>query len=136
MLMQKKLSISVWGHAIQHATTLVLGPKFTIKSPHYNWILIMSQIFSILKFLNVQYMFQLLRHNTQNGSQRRLWIYVGYEFPYIIKYLKPMTWDLFMTRSLDCHFDESFYPALGRENKHLKKNRLEYIISISSRSLY
>ncbi|XP_019240264.1 PREDICTED: uncharacterized protein LOC109220263 [Nicotiana attenuata] len=56
------------------------------------------------------------------GPQRRLRIYVGYESPSIIKYLEPMTGDLFMARFSYCHFDESVYPTLGGENKQLKKD--------------
>ncbi|XP_070035716.1 uncharacterized protein [Nicotiana tomentosiformis] len=54
------------------------------------------------------------------GPKRRLRIYVGYESPSIIKYLEPMTGDLFMARFSDCHFDESVYPTLGGENKQLR----------------
>lgn len=43
----------------------------------------------------MQYMFQLLHHNIQNGSQRRLRICVGYEFVRIIKYLESITGDTF-----------------------------------------
>ena len=57
----------------------------------------------------------------KDGPQRRLGIYVGYESPSIIKYLEPMTGDLFKARFADCHFDESVYPTLGGEHKQLKK---------------
>ena len=53
--------------------------------------------------------------------QRRLGIYVGYEAPSIIKYLEPMTENLFKTRFADCHFDESIYQTLGEEHKQLEK---------------
>ena len=52
------------------------------------------------------------------GSQRRLGIYVGYESSSIIKYLEPLTRDLFTVRFADCHFDESIFSTLGGENKH------------------
>ena len=58
---------------------------------------------------------------TKMGPQRRLGIYVGYESPSIIKYLEPMTGDLFTARFADCHFDESIFPALGGEKKELKR---------------
>lgn len=48
-------------------------------------------------------------------------IYVGYESPSIIKWLEPSTGDLFTARFADCHFDESFFPTLGGENKQLGK---------------
>ncbi|PIN26225.1 hypothetical protein CDL12_01027 [Handroanthus impetiginosus] len=55
------------------------------------------------------------------GPQRRLGIYIGYESPSIIKYLEPMTGDLFKARFADCHFDESVFPTLGGEYKQLEK---------------
>lgn len=48
-------------------------------------------------------------------------IYVGYESPFIVKYLEPITWDLFTARFADYHFDESKFPVLGGVNKKLKK---------------
>ena len=49
------------------------------------------------------------------GPQRRLVIYVGYEFTSIIKYLEPSTGDVFTTRFVDCRFDESVFPAFGEK---------------------
>ncbi|XP_057248922.1 uncharacterized protein LOC130590486 [Beta vulgaris subsp. vulgaris] len=47
------------------------------------------------------------------GPQRRLGIYVGFESPSIIRYLEPLTGDLFTARFADCHFDETIFPTLG-----------------------
>ena len=47
------------------------------------------------------------------GPQRRLDIYVGYESPTIVRYLEPLTGDLFIARFADCHFDETLFPSLG-----------------------
>ena len=47
------------------------------------------------------------------GSQRRLGIYVGYESPAILKYLEPLTGNLFTARFVDYQFDEGHFPALG-----------------------
>ncbi|PHT82023.1 hypothetical protein T459_15038 [Capsicum annuum] len=55
------------------------------------------------------------------GPQRRLKIYVGYESSSIIKYLEPITGDLFTARFADCHFDEIIYPTLGGKNKQLER---------------
>jgi hypothetical protein len=49
------------------------------------------------------------------GPHRKLEIYVGYQSPSIIKYLEPLTGDLFTTRYADCIFDEDHSPALGGE---------------------
>jgi hypothetical protein len=56
------------------------------------------------------------------GPQKRLGIYIGCESPLIIKYLKPLTGDSFTARFADCHFDETMFPALGREIKQLDKD--------------
>jgi len=53
--------------------------------------------------------------------QRRLRIYVGYDSPLIIKYLKLPTWDLFTVWLFDCHFYEYVFPTLGGERKQLEK---------------
>ena len=50
---------------------------------------------------------------TSMGPHRKLGIYVGYKLPSIIKYLEPLTGDLFTARRADCIFDEDNFPALG-----------------------
>ena len=57
----------------------------------------------------------------KDGAPKKVGIYVGYESPSIIKYLEPMTGDLFKARFADCHFDESVSPTLGEEHKSLGK---------------
>ena len=52
---------------------------------------------------------------TKMGPQRRLGIYVGFNSASIIKYLEPVTGDLFTARFADCHFDEAMFPTLGGE---------------------
>ncbi|KAM2860297.1 hypothetical protein COP2_025609 [Malus domestica] len=49
------------------------------------------------------------------GPQRRLGIYVGFDSPSIIRYLEPLTGDMFTSRFADCHFDETVFPSLGGE---------------------
>ena len=49
------------------------------------------------------------------GPHRKLGIYVGYSSPSIIKYLEPLTGDLFTARFADCIFNEEHFPELGRE---------------------
>jgi hypothetical protein len=50
---------------------------------------------------------------------RRMGIYVGFQFPYILKYLEPLTGDLFTTQFADCIFNENHLPALGGDNKFI-----------------
>ncbi|GKB89276.1 hypothetical protein Tco_0961548 [Tanacetum coccineum] len=46
------------------------------------------------------------------GPQRRLGIYVGYETSFIIRYVEPLTGDVFTARFADCHFNEANFPPL------------------------
>ena len=57
------------------------------------------------------------------GPQHRKWIYVVffyYYFPYIIRFLKPLTSDVFKVRFKDCHFDENIFSLLEKEKLVLK----------------
>jgi hypothetical protein len=55
------------------------------------------------------------------GPHRKLGIYVGYKSPSIIKYLEPLTGDLFTARHADCIFNEDHFPALGGDIKYQKE---------------
>jgi hypothetical protein len=52
------------------------------------------------------------------GPHRKLGIYVGYQSPSIIKYLEPLTGDLYTSRFADCIFNDDHFPALGGEFKY------------------
>ena len=57
---------------------------------------------------------------TKMGPQRRLGIYIGHDFPSIIKYLKLMIRNVFMTHFVSYHFDELVFPTLrGEKEKQL-----------------
>ena len=121
--MRTKLSVSMWGHAILHAATLV-----RIRPTNYHEFSPLQLTFgqepniSHLRVFGCAVYIQIAPpQHTKMGPQRRLGIYVGYESPSIIKYLEPMTGDLFKARFADCHFDESVYPTLGGEHKSLGK---------------
>jgi hypothetical protein len=58
---------------------------------------------------------------TKMGPQRKLRIYIGFHSPSIIKYLEPLTGDIFTTRFADCQFDEIIFPILGGEKEKLEK---------------
>ena len=57
------------------------------------------------------------------GSQRRLGIYVGFDSPSIIRYLEPLTCNVFTACFTDCHFNESVFPSLGEEKSILEEQR-------------
>nr|CAN83828.1 hypothetical protein VITISV_033034 [Vitis vinifera] len=52
---------------------------------------------------------------TKMGPQRRLGIYVDFNSPSIIRYLEPLTGDVFTARFADCHFNENVFSLLGGE---------------------
>ena len=52
---------------------------------------------------------------TKMGPQRRLGIYTGFDSLSIIRYLKPLTSDVFKARFEDCHFNETIFLPLGGE---------------------
>ena len=60
---------------------------------------------------------------TKMGPQQRLEIYVGFDSPCIIRYLEPLTDDVFIVRFADCHFNESVFPSLGGENSIPEERR-------------
>src|SRR6266540_3603379 len=55
------------------------------------------------------------------GPHRKLGIYVGSKSPSIIKYLEPLTGDLFTARLADSIFDEDNIPILGGDNMYQTK---------------
>ena len=59
---------------------------------------------------------------TKMGPQRRLGIYVGFETPSIIRYLEPLTGDVFTTRFVDCQFNEVIFQTLGEKKKEEKRD--------------
>ena len=70
---------------------------------------------------------------TKMGPQRRSGIYIGFDSPSIIKYIKPLTGDVFKARFADFHFDEVNFPLLGGD-KLPKEERREIIWNASSMS--
>ena len=67
------------------------------------------------------------------GLQRRSGIYINFDSPSIIKYLKPLIGGIFKARFADCHFDEDNFPSLGGD-KLPKDERREIIWNASSMS--
>ena len=57
------------------------------------------------------------------GPQQRFGIYVGYDSPPIIRYLEPLTGDIFIARFTNCHFNESVFPSLRGEKSSPREQR-------------
>ena len=62
-----------------------------------------------------------LTQRTKMGPQQRLRIYVGFDFPYIIRYLELLTSDVFTTSFADFYFNEGVFPPLREEKSILEK---------------
>ena len=57
------------------------------------------------------------------GPQRRLGIYVGFDSPSIIRYLEPLTDNVFTARFAYYHFNESVFSSLGKEKLITEERR-------------
>jgi hypothetical protein len=57
------------------------------------------------------------------APHRKIGIYVGYQSLSIIKYLEPLTGDLFTARFADSIFNEEHFPTLGGELEYQKECR-------------
>ncbi|KAK9170349.1 hypothetical protein Syun_002489 [Stephania yunnanensis] len=75
-------------------------------------------------------------NRTKMGPQRKLGIYVGFNPSSIIRYLEPLTGDLFTARFADCHFDEAIFPPLGGDKKPIQKEWREIAWNASTLSHY
>jgi hypothetical protein len=111
------LPITYCGHAVLHAADLIqLRPTaYHSTSPLY---LVRGNALSIShlgKFGCIVYAPIWPQQRTTMGPHKKIGIYVVYYSPSIIKYLKPMTGDLFMVWYTDCIFNEDYFPTLGGE---------------------
>ena len=60
---------------------------------------------------------------TKMGPQRRSRIYISFDLPSIIKYLEPLTEDVFKARFADCYFNEVNFPSLGGDKLPKEEQR-------------
>jgi hypothetical protein len=122
LLQNCNLPTSCWGHAVLHAADLIqIRPTaYNTVSPLQLVRVNQPSISHMRKFGCVVYIPISPPQRTSMGPHRKLGIYVGYESPSIIKYLEPLTGDLFTARYADCIFDEDNFPALGETST--KKN--------------
>jgi hypothetical protein len=120
MLMNCMLPTSCWGHEILHAADLIqLQPTaYNEYSPLEMVRGNPPSISDLRKFGCVVYIPTSPPQRTSMGPHRKLGIYVGFKSLSIIKYIEPMTGDLFTTRFADSIFDDDHFPALGGEVYH------------------
>jgi hypothetical protein len=109
------LPTSCWGYAVLHATDLI-----QLRATAYHTTSLLQLIHGnqpsishLRKFGCAVYTPISPPKQTSIGPHRRLGIYVGFQSPPILKYLKSQTSDLFTVRFTDCIFNEDHFPALG-----------------------
>ena len=101
MLMNCKLPLSCWGHAVLHATDLIqLRPTTYHETSPLQLVRGNPPSISHLhKFGCAVYVPISPPQRISMGPHRKLGIYVGYSSPSIIKYLEPFDWG-----SISCPF--------------------------------
>jgi hypothetical protein len=111
------LPITFWRHAVLYVTDLIqLRPTvyhsvFPLYLVHGN----APSISHLRKFGCAVYAPISPPQCTTMGPHSKMGIYVGYHSPSIIKYLEPMTGNLFTAWYTDCIFNEDHFPTLWRE---------------------
>ena len=123
LLMKTKLPTSTWGHAIMHAATLVHIRYTTYHEYSFSQLVIekQSNISHLRIFGCAVYVPIVPTQSTKMGPQWRLGIYVGFDSSSIIRYLEPLTGEVFTARFTGCHFNESVFPSLGGEKPILEE---------------
>ena len=108
------MSLSAWGHAILHATTLIqICPTTNHECSPLQLALGSQPNVSHLRIFGcVVYVPITPPQCSKLGPQHRLGIYVGFNSSSIIRYLEPFTSDVFTVCFADCHFDENVFPPL------------------------
>nr|CAN72825.1 hypothetical protein VITISV_019976 [Vitis vinifera] len=107
LLMKTKLPTSAWGHAIMHGATLVrirlttyyeYSPSQLVlgKQPNISHL----RIFGCAVYVPIA------------PTQRTK---IGFDSLSVIRYLEPLTDDVFTACFADCHFNDSVFPSLGGE---------------------
>jgi len=101
LLQDSKLPTSCWGHAVLRAAALIQYRPSAYHSTSPLELVREQQpkISHLRKFGCIVYVPISPDQRTVMGPHRKMGIYVGYESPSIIKYLKPKTGDLFTARS-------------------------------------
>jgi hypothetical protein len=133
--MKYNLPSSAWGHIILHAAALIrLRPTASHKFSPLQLVFGREPNLSHhKKFGCVVYVPISPPQRTKMGPQRRLRIYIGFYSPSIIKYLEPLTGDVFTAHFADCQFDETIFSILEGEKEKLEKtSNLKCIINILS----
>ena len=114
LLLKTKFPLSAWGHAIIHGVNLIrlrptathdLSPLQLAKGYQPN--ISHLRVFGCAVYVPIAPI-----HRPKFCPQRRLGIYVGFQYASIINYIEPFTGEVFTARFAYCHFDENLFPPL------------------------
>jgi transposase InsO family protein len=133
LLLKSKLPVSSWGHAILHAASLIrIRPTSYHNFSPSQLVLGQQPNISHLRIFGCAVYVPISPpQRTKMGPQRKLGIYVGYDSPSIIRYLEPLTGDIFTARFADCQFDERVFPSLGGEKTDKRRELIWNASSLS-----
>ena len=120
LLQNCNLPISCWGHVVLHTGDLIqLRPTaYHTASPLQLVRGDPPSISHLRKFGCAIYVPISPPKHSSMGLHKKIGIYVGYLSPTIIKYMEPLTEDLFTARYTDCIFNEKYFPTLVGEFKY------------------
>ena len=104
-------------HAILHVASLIrMQPSSYHKYSPLQLVFGQQPNISHLKIFGcVVYVPVASPQRNKMGLQWRFGIYFGFDSPSIIRYLEPLTEDIFTAQFAYCHFDEQAFPSLGGE---------------------
>ena len=114
LLLKTKLPLSAWGYAILHATDLILFHPIANQdlSPLHFTLGYQPNISHLRVFCYGVYVPITPTHQTKMSPQCRLGIYVSFQSSSIIKYLEPLTSEVFTAHFAYYHLDENVFPPL------------------------
>ena len=129
LLLNTKLPLSAWGHAIIHDENLIHIRSTTNQdlSPLQLVLGYQPNISHLRVFGCVVYIPLALTHRTKLSPQRRLGIYVGFQSSSIINYIESLICEVFNARFTNCHFNEDVFPPLGGRKANSRRMARNYM---------
>lgn len=127
LLMQSNLPASAWGHAVLHAAALLrLRPSsFNSQTPHFLAYGLPPDITHLQTFGCLVLVPILGPKRTKMGPQQQRGIYVGFDSRSIIRYLEPLTADVFKARFQDCNFFEDQFPTFTEDPSRIEEVKVK-----------
>ena len=117
LLLNTKLPLSAWGHAIIHVANFIhLRPTANQDLSLLQLVIAYQSNTSHLHVFGCTVYVPLApTHRTKLGPQRRLDIYVGFQSSSIINYIESLTCEVFIARFADYYFNDDVFPLLVGE---------------------